>query len=83
MALVDDRVDCDCSLTDLTVADDKLTLTASDRYHCVDRLDTGLERLGHGLTENHAGSLTLERQIDTVADDRSFAIDRLATSTDL
>ena len=45
--LIDDGVDCDRGLAGLAVADDQLTLAAADRDHGVDRLQTGLDRLGH------------------------------------
>src|SRR5690606_30263291 len=43
--LVDYRVDADRGLTGLTVTDDQLPLTTTDRGHGVDRRDTGLQRL--------------------------------------
>src|SRR5690606_32575885 len=54
VALVDDRVDRHGGLTDLTVTDDQLTLATADRDHGVNGLVTGLHRLVHGLTPDHA-----------------------------
>ena len=53
-ALVDDRVDADGGLAGAAVADDQLALAAADRDHRVDRLEAGLQRLGHGLALDHA-----------------------------
>ncbi len=78
LALVDDGVDGDGRLADLAVADDELTLSAADRHHRVDGLQTGLERLGHGLAVDYAGSLALEGETDELAVDRTASVDRLA-----
>ncbi len=59
--LVDDRVDGDRRLTDLTVADDQLALTAADRHHGIDGLETGLDRLVDGLTSDDARCDLLDR----------------------
>ena len=40
--LVDDRVDGNGGLSGLAVSDDQFALSASDRDHCIDSLDTGL-----------------------------------------
>ena len=40
--LVDDGIDRDGGLTGLTVTDDQLSLSAADRNHGVNCLDTGL-----------------------------------------
>ncbi len=80
--LVDDGVDRDCGLAHLTVADDELALSAADWNHGVDSLDTGLQRLVHRLTEDHARSLALERKKNPLAVDRPFAVDRLAEHVD-
>ncbi len=42
--LVDDRIDGECALAGLTVADDQLALAASDGDQGVDGLDAGLDR---------------------------------------
>src|SRR5205823_13028239 len=42
--LVDDRVDRDRALAGLTIADDQLALSATDREHRIDRLDARLHR---------------------------------------
>ena len=43
--LIDDRVDRDRGLAGLAVADDQLALSAADRNHGVDGLESGLQRL--------------------------------------
>src|SRR5262245_59428679 len=53
VALVDDRVDRDRGLADLTVADDELALTATDRHHRIDTLEPDLHRLFHALARDH------------------------------
>ena len=53
LPLVQDGVDADGGLAGLAVADDQLTLPAADRSHCVDGLDTGLQRLADALTLDH------------------------------
>ena len=75
VTLVDDRVERDRRLTSLAVANDKLTLTTSDRNHRVDRDDTGLHRLFNGLTLVNARCLEFNRAI-TFSLDRAFAVDR-------
>ena len=58
--LVDDRVDGDRRLAGLTVTDDELALTATDRDHGVDGLDPGLQRLLHRLATDDARRLDLD-----------------------
>jgi hypothetical protein len=58
--LIDYRVNRDCRLACLTVADDKLALAATDRYHGVDCLDSGLYCLLDGLSGDDAGCLDLD-----------------------
>ena len=58
--LVQNGVDRDSGLTGLAVTNDQLTLTATDRNHRVDCLQTGLQRLVNRLTLGHAGSLQLQ-----------------------
>ena len=59
--LVQDSVDGDGGLAGLTVADDQLTLTASDRHHRVNGKDAGLHRLVYRLTRYNTRSLSLDR----------------------
>src|SRR5690606_33465410 len=61
--LVDDRVDADRGLAGLAVADDELTLAASDRRHGVDALDAGLERLLDLLPLHHRRRLQLQHAL--------------------
>src|SRR6478672_3681998 len=58
--LVDDGVDTHRGLAGLAVADDELTLTATDRGLRVDGLDAGLQRFFHRLPVDHRGRLQLE-----------------------
>ena len=74
--LVQDSVHCDSGLTRLTVTNDQLTLTTADRHHGVDRLDTGLQRLGHRLTPDHARCNFFDF-VGQLVTQRTFAVDRL------
>ncbi len=60
--LVKDGVDGDSGLTGLTVTNDQLTLTTSDRNHGVDGLDTSLHGLVDRLTGENTGGLSDERR---------------------
>src|SRR5205814_3333945 len=61
--LVDDRVERDGGLSGLAVADYKLALAAPDWYHRVNRLESRLQRLLHGLSVNDSGRDALERAV--------------------
>jgi len=54
--LVDDRINRNSGLTNLTVTNDQLTLTTADRYHGVNRFQTNLHGLVNGLTGDNARS---------------------------
>ncbi len=82
LTLVYDCVYGDCSLTDLTVADNQLTLATTDGNHRVDGFDAGLERLVHRLTENHTWSLTLKRETDKVSVYGAVAVNRFTKDVD-
>ena len=60
-ALVDDRVQNDGGLSRLPVSNDQLALSAPDRNHRVNGLDSRLHRLAHRLPVNHARRQTLQR----------------------
>src|SRR5690606_7738076 len=79
--LVDDGVDGQGGLTDLTVTDDQLTLATADRDHGVDRLVTGLHRLVDRLTPDHARSHFLD-SVGGGGVDRTLAIDGVAQGVD-
>ncbi len=64
-------------LTRLTVTDDQLALAAADRNHGVDGLDTGLQGLGYGLTEDNAGCLALQGHLEQLALNGAQSVDRL------
>ena len=82
LTLVDDSIDRHGSLTYLTVADDKFSLSTAYRHHGVNRLYTGLQRLLHRLTEDDAGSLALQRQTHQIALNRAASVDRLPENID-
>ena len=79
--LVDDGVDGQSSLTDLTVTDDQLALATAYRDHGIDRLVTGLHRLVDRLTPDHARRDFLDR-VGGLGIDRALAIDRVAQRID-
>ena len=60
-ALVDDRVQNDGGLSGLPVSDDQLALSAPDRNHRVNGLDSRLNRLAYRLPVNHACLLYTSR----------------------
>ena len=77
--LVDDGINGDGGLTRLTVADDELTLSATDGNHRVDGLQACLQRFLHGLTIDNAGSLAVERHFESISQiDVAFAVDSLS-----
>ena len=59
---VDDGIERDGGLAGLAVADDQLALSAADRNHRVDGLESGGHRLLHGLAVDDAGSDALDRR---------------------
>ena len=75
--LIDDGVQTDRGLAGLTVTDDQLTLTAADRDHGVDRLDTGLERHINGCALDDARCGHFDRTA-LLGLDGALAVDRLA-----
>ncbi len=79
--LVDDRIDSEGGLTGLTVTDDELALTAANGDHRVDSLISGLHRLAHRLTVDHARRHALDRR-GAGGFDRTLAIDRIAECID-
>ena len=90
--LVDDGVDGDRRLAGLPVADDQLTLAASDGNQGVDGLDTGLHRNRHRTARNHAGGRALNRPglggvdftaaVDGIAEGVDHAADHLLAHRD-
>ena len=75
--LVDDGVDGDSGLTRLAVTNDQFALATADRHHRVDGLQTGLHRLAHRLTCDHARGHFFDH-VGHLGVDRAFAVDRLA-----
>ena len=76
--LIEDRIDCDRSLTCLTVTDDELTLTTTDRNHRVYGLETCLQRFCHRLTEYDSRSLSLQRHLAEFSCNLSHSVQRLS-----
>src|SRR5690554_7831727 len=74
--LVDDRVDGDSGLTDLTVTDDQLTLATTDGNHGIDGFQTSLYRLVNGLTGDNARCNFLNRRGQAVTQ-LAFTVDRV------
>ena len=80
--MVDNGIDGNRCLTDLAVTDNQLALSASDGHHGVDSLDTGLQRLVHGLTENHTGSFPVEGQREGLTGNGAGTVDRVTQGID-
>jgi hypothetical protein len=59
LLLIQDGVESDGSLTSLTITNDQLTLTTSDRNHGIDSLETSLDGLIDRLSGKNTGSLEL------------------------
>ena len=79
LLLVKNGVDGNGGLSGLTVTDDKLTLTTSDRNQGVDRLETSLHRLVDGSSGQNTGGLKLG--LGSVSGlDRSFTVNGLSQS---
>src|SRR6185436_6520041 len=79
--LIDDRVDADGGLAGAAVADDQLALTAADRNHRVDGLQSGLQRLLHRAPIHHARRVPLDRP-ELRGRDRALAVHRQAERVD-
>ena len=73
--LIDDGIDRNGGLTGLTVADDQLALSATDRDHGVDGFDTGLNRGIHILAFHHTRGNTFDRA-EARGRNRSLAVHR-------
>ena len=81
LALVDDGVDRNRGLSGLTITDDQLSLTTTDRGHRVDRLDTGCQWLLHRLALDDRRRLKFECT-SGISLDLALAIDRTAERID-
>ena len=75
--LIDNGINSDRRLTGLSVADDQLTLSSSDRHHGVNSLDTCLQRCIYGFSCDNAGCNSLNFTI-FISLDRPFAVNRLS-----
>ena len=62
-ALIDDRIDSNSRLSRLTVTDDQLTLSATDRYHGIHGFQSGLQRLVYRLTKDNPRCFTFQRHL--------------------
>src|SRR5690606_1442673 len=76
--LVDDGVDRHRALAGLAVTDDQLPLSAPYGDHGINGLDARLQRFLHGLAEDHARRLALNRHLIGLALDGPLSIDGLA-----
>ena len=80
-SLVQHSVECDSSLSGLTITNDQLTLTTTNRDHGVDGFETGLYRLVDRSSRKNTRSLDLSTGAPRGLD-RAFAIDRVSESID-
>ena len=76
--LVNDGIQGNSRFTRLTVANEQLTLSATDRNHRIDSLQTRLQRLVNRLTEDHSRCLALQRHLIKLTADASFTVERFA-----
>ena len=81
-ALVDNRINRNGSLSRLAVADNQLTLSATDRNHGVYRLQSRLQRLVHRLTVDYSRSFPFQWHIIQFASNQSLAVERFAQRVD-
>src|SRR5699024_7709174 len=72
--LVQDGICSNGSFSCLTVSDDQLTLSPSDREHRVDSQDTCLQWYGNGFTVNNTRGIIFHRTV-IIRLDLSFSID--------
>ena len=81
--LIDDGIHSNSGLTSLAVTNDQLTLSATNRNHRVDSLQTCLQRFLYWLTINHTRSLAVQRHLKSVSEvDVTLAVDSLAQRID-
>ena len=80
--LVYDSIDGNRSLTRLAVADNQLTLSATDRNHGVYRLQSRLQRLVHRLTVDYPRSFPFQWHIIQFATNQPLAVERFAQRVD-
>ena len=80
--LVDDGVDSNRGLARLAITNDQLTLSTSNRNHCINRFDSCLQWFAYGLSVNHTWCFSLQWHFEQVALNRSFAVDWLTKGVD-
>ena len=78
MALVDNGINRNGGLTCLAVADNQLTLPASDRYHRINRFQPCLQRLGNRLAEDYSRRFALQRHLTRIPCDFATPVQRHA-----
>ena len=79
--MVDNGIDGNRRLTGLSVTDNQLTLSSSDRNHRINSLDTGLHRRINAFSRNNTGCHSFNLAI-FCSRDRTFAVNRLTKSID-
>ena len=81
-SLIDDGVDGNGSLPSLSVTDNQFSLSSADGNHGVYGLQSGLQRLVHGLTEDDPWGFTFQRHVESLSRDGALSIDRMSESVD-
>jgi hypothetical protein len=66
--LVNNGINGNSGLSSLTISNDQLTLSTSDRNQSINCLETGKHRFGNGLSGNNSGSLDLRTGASTVVE---------------
>ena len=81
--MVDDGVDSNGSLSGLSVSNDELTLSTSDRNHRVHTFESSLEWFLNRLSIDHTRSLSVERHLKCSGKvDVSLSVDGLSKWVD-
>ena len=80
-ALVEDRVDRNCGLPGLAVAEDQFALAAPNGYERVDDFEAGLQRHGDGRAVHDMRGGTLDGQ-ELAGEHRPVAVERTAERVD-
>ena len=73
--LIDNRIDRNSCFTGLSVTDNQLSLTSTDRNQCIDGFDTGLQRFMNRFSCHNTGCFFLNKSMFGCFD-ITFTVDR-------
>ncbi|MPM95215.1 hypothetical protein SDC9_142368 [bioreactor metagenome] len=80
--LIDNGIDSNTCFSGLAIADNKFTLSTSDRNHGIDGFQSGLQRFHHRLTKDNSGRFTFEGHFDGFTYYFAFTIQGFAQRID-